>query len=294
MKKHNKFKSLDFFQLKKIILNKRLKNEKYWKEDKKYNQLHKFDDETYEPGLKNYFWAISLDRIDIIEEHFRRGERKLNDNYDFRPAWDYIAELPLIRAIKAKSYRVMFFFLEHGADQDAFCLKTKMTPYQYAEQNNPRALKIFNDFKNGIKTKVKFKYQPKDKKLFPDNLKKEQNEEDFEYERGPLNFFKAIYLDRDDILKTHLETKESFKKLNGHFTYPMPPGFRFSLPLTEALKFRAYKALKCLVQHGADPNVLDLNIYMTPMQFAKENDSQAYQIIMDYFKETPTPEVVDK
>lgn len=284
--KYNKYKSRTPIQTRNAIINERKRSAKYWKDFDKYQEEHRWDDLEYEGGLNNFEEAIAADRIDILEEHFRRGERKLNENVVFHPYMDFMLRLPLILAIECKSYKTILFLLEKGASPDAFCRNTGMTPYQFAKDNSIKAVHIFDNYKNGIMTKVK---QKPHKKKDEDDQEEEKTDKTTTQPKkgkpnyglgGILNIMQAISYEDIDYLKKHL-TKGS-SSLNENIVYPMPPGFRQLLPLLKAIKSHAYKSLQFLLEYGADPDVPDANLYMTPRQYAKENDEKAYQIISTF------------
>ena len=284
--KYNKYKSHTPIQTRNAIVKERIRRAKYWKDFDKYQEEHRWDDLEYEGGLENFEEAIAADRVDILEEHFRRGERKLNENVDFHPHRDFMLCLPLILAIEWKSYKTILFLLEKGASPEAFCRKKGMTPYQFAKENSITSVHIFDNYKNGIITKVKGKPHPKKE----DYEKEEENLNDNRTQPkkgnpnyglgGILNIMQAISCEDIDYLKQHLTKGAS--SLNQNIVYPMPPGFRQLLPLHKAIKSHAYKSLLFLLEYGADPDVPDDNVYMSPRQYAKENDEKAYQIISTF------------
>lgn len=249
------------------------------KDIQQYQEEHENDECNYEGGISNFFEAICNDCVKVLEEHFRRGERKLNENY-FLPD-GHVVELPLINAISNHSYNSIIILLKHGADPDAFCKQTKLTPCQYAETKWKTAWKMFKAYNSGmelIPMEQEFEDDCYDEKLEDNNIE----DEELEYDEGELNFFEAIESNNINILKKHFN--KDWNGFNKNFHYPIPPGFDFELPLIIAIKCKAYNVLKLLLENKEDPNIVCNEVWMSPRQFAKENDDKAYQIICEFEK----------
>jgi hypothetical protein len=96
-----------------------------------------------------------------------------------------------------------------------------------------------------------------------------------------------------EVVQAHLEFL-SPESLNKNFVFPMPPGFLSELPLAVAVKARAMKCIRLLIEHGADPDAFcrHPSNQKTPRELA-DGISEILQLF-DAFSESKKPMIVLK